>query len=789
MVPSNPAHPPEHIYPPDPWRIVQKRFYPRLIPENETMFSVGNGYVGLRGTLEEGMPAHEDGTFINGFYEAWPIVYGEEAYGFAKTGQTMLKVTDTKVIRLYVDDNTFSLPEATVHRFERTLDMKTGTLDREVLWETPTGKRVLIQSRRLVSFQHRHLVAFSYRVTLLDGKARILLASEVANREPNERVVELDPRRSRGFRDRVLVPLEHSCSAQRLMLRHHTERSRLQLVCSVDHTLDTACTHSFTAKCGEDEGKVVYSIDAEAGCPIQLTKFAAYHTGPVGVGEELVELAEHTLEVGRDYGFDGVLAGQKEYLGDFWSRGDVALEANPAHARSTTEQLQRAIRFNLFHVLQASGRAETTGVAAKGLTGQAYEGQYFWDMEIYVMPFLTYTSPHMAKNLLKFRYRMLDKARQRARDLSQKGALFPWRTISGEEASAYYAAGTAQYHINADIAFALKRYVNATGDEEFLFEEGAEMLVETARLWRDLGFFSPRKGGKFCIQGVTGPDEYNTVVHNNTYTNLMARENLRYAAETVHRLREAQPEFYDELVEKTGLETSEADEWARAASEMYVPFDRDLRIHPQDEQFLDKQPWDLAQQSSPLLLYHHPLVIYRHRVIKQADIVLAMFLLNEYFSAEQKRRNFTYYDPLTTGDSSLSPCIQSIIAAELGYADKAVHYARAALLMDLGDVAGNMKDGCHIASMGGTWMVFVYGFAGMRDYNGRLSFEPRMPAELDRIRFQLTVRKQHLDVAMSHETATYRLTSGAGLEIEHQGEAISLACGEPVTVAVRERAD
>jgi alpha,alpha-trehalose phosphorylase len=382
---------------------------------------------------------------------------------------------------------------------------------------------------------------------------------------------------------------------------------------------------------------------------------------------------------------------------------------------------------------------------------------------------------------------MLEKARQRAREVNQKGALFPWRTISGEEASSYYAAGTAQYHINADIIYALKKYVEATGDRPFLYNEGAEMLVETARLWLDLGFYSKRNGGKFCIQGVTGPDEYNTVVDNNTYTNLMARENLWFAARTVDKMREKIPELYEDLVDKTGLEHNEPREWSRAADNMYVAYDKELGIFPQDDNFLNKEDWDFdntPRDKYPLLLHYHPLVIYRHQVIKQADVALALFLLGNEFSLDAKKRNFDFYDPLTTGDSSLSACIQSIVAAEVDEKDKAREYGLAAILMDLGDVGGNVRDGVHIASMGGTWMVAVYGFAGMRDYNGKLSFRPNVPPPIDRLRFPLIIREQKMLVDIQGDTATYLLREGAGITIGHEDREVKLTKGEPVSLPI-----
>ena len=380
---------------------------------------------------------------------------------------------------------------------------------------------------------------------------------------------------------------------------------------------------------------------------------------------------------------------------------------------------------------------------------------------------------------------MLEKARQRAREVNQNGALFPWRTINGEEASAYYAAGTAQYHINADIIYALRKYVQVTGDEEFLHGPGVEMLIETSRLWVDIGFYSKRRGGRFCIQGVTGPDEYNTVVDNNAFTNLMARENLQYAAETVEWMKKQKKGRYRELVHELDLKDSEAEEWKKAADAMYIPYDEELGIHPQDDRFLNKKTWDFRntpKEKYPLLLHYHPLVIYRHKVIKQADIVLAMFLLGDAFSPEEKKRNFDYYDPLTTGDSSLSVGIQCIVAHEIGYLRKAIEYALYAVLMDLADIGGNVSHGVHVASMGATWMVMTYGFAGMRDYGGRISFNPKLHENHLRLRFPLIIRGCSLDVDINRECATYTLKSGDSLAIFHRDEEILLTAEKPTAV-------
>ena len=774
MIKHNLILPPEFIYPIEEWRLVEKSFAPQFLPQAETIFAVANGYLGMRGAFEEGEPAYRHGTFANGFHETWPIPYGERAFGFATTGQTIVNLPDGKIIRLYVDDEPFDLGSARILRFERALDMRAGTLDREVLWETPAGRQVLIESRRLVSFHEKHVAAIWYRVTVLNARAALVLVSEVVNHLPVPAGGEDDPRLARASSDPVLAPQRTAGADRRALLSYLTRNSSMGLACGMDHTLETECVSSFKSSRGEGAARVVFHIDAEPSKPVTLTKFITYHTSRTDKTDELCDRAERSLDRVVGHGFGQLLADQRAFLDDFWKRSDIQIGAE-------RRREQQCLRWNLFQLLQASGRADHSGIPAKGLTSQTYDGHYFWDMEMYVLPFLIYTSPRLARNVLLYRYSILDKARERARAVSQKGALFAWRTISGEEASAYYAAGTAQYHINAAIAHAITKYADVTGDREFLYDYGAEILVETARLWYDLGFFSERRDGRFCIHRVTGPDEYTTVVNNNTYTNLMARENLRSAADVVDQLREASPGSYQALVVRTGLEPGETADWRRAADRMYVPFDESLGIHPQDDDFLDLEKWDFANtppDAYPLLLHFHPLVIYRHQVIKQADVVLAMFLLGHEFTPEQKKRNFDYYDQVTTGDSSLSACIQGIVAFEIGYDELGLRYLMNALLMDLGDVGGNVKDGCHIASMGGTWMGVVYGLAGLRDYGGRLSFHPNR--QVRDLRFHLTVRGQLLAVEIGTDGVTYTLEQGDGLTIYHREERLDLRPGEPV---------
>ena len=770
--------PPKHIYPLDDWKIIQKKFAPQYLAQNETLFAIGNGYLGFRGNHEEGTPVEHRGTFINGFHEQWPIRYEESAYGFAKTGQTMLNVTDSKVIRLYVDDEPFYLPTADLKSYERVLDMKAGALHRDILWQTASGKHVSIRSTRIVSMERRHVAAISYEVRVLNAPAKLILSSKLRcpSDTDNNTEEKEDPRKSRAFEPDVFIPKVNQVKDQRVFLGHEIRTSKMTLACGVDHVIETENDYSFESECYEDSAKIVYSVNAEKGVAFRLIKYMVYHTSRRAPVIELCGRTERTLNSVVTEGFDAIVNGQQRFMDDFWTRSDI--KTTILRDRRT----QQCLRFNLFHILQASARVEGTGIGARGLTGEAYEGHYFWDTEVYVMPFLIYTAPSVARNLLRFRYSLLDKARNRAKEMNQKGALFPWRTITGDEASAYYAAGTAQYHINADIMYALRKYVEITGDEEFLFDYGAEMLIETARLWADLGFYSTNGKEEFHIHGVTGPDEYTAIVNNNAFTNMMARENLQYALESLELMQKKRPEGFKALAHDTNLQPEEIDEWRKAAKHMYIPFDKEKGIHPQDDGFLKKEIWDFENTPRgkyPLLLNFHPLVIYRFQVIKQADVVMAMFLLGHEFSWEQKKRNYDYYDPLTTGDSSLSASVYSILAFELDYLDRALELIRYAAWMDLADVGGNVKDGAHIASMGGTWMAIIYGLAGLRDYGGRISFNPKSLPQVEEVRFPLTVRGQMFEVNIGSDSVKYSLKKGDGLTIYHGDQEIKLSKHRP----------
>jgi alpha,alpha-trehalose phosphorylase len=777
-------------FPMDEWRLVEVEPSDADVGVTETLFAVGNGYLGMRGNPEEGRPSYAHGTFINGFHETWPIKHAEVAFGFAHTGQTIINVPDAKLMKIYVDDEPLVLSVADLDGYERALDFRSGRLTRTVIWRTPAGKRVRIRSSRMVSFTDRHLALMEIEVTLLSGgDAPVVVTSQIVNRQdgytdyrrPGTGGESWDPRRSATFNGRVLQPEFHWDQGRRMVMAYQTSRSGMTIAVGADHYIDTENPFEAISSTEDDVGKQVFRVEAAEGVPVVVRKAVAYHTSRGVPGEELSDRCRRTLDRVRDNGFEHYHDKQRAWLETFWRDADVEVEGQP--------HIQQAVRWCLFQLAQATARSDQLGIAAKGVTGSGYEGHYFWDTEVYLVPFLIYTAPGVARNALRFRVNLLPQARERAAVMSQRGALYPWRTINGEEASAYYAAGTAQYHIDADVAFAFSKYRDLTGDTEFMYRDGAAVLVETARLWADLGFWRREADGtqRFHIHGVTGPDEYTAVVNNNMFTNVMARANLRSAAALLREMRAEDAHAFQRVEEALGLDPAEIDEWEACAEGMVVPFDETFGIHPQDEKFLSSELWDLENtpdDKRPLLLNYHPLVIYRFQVLKQADVVLALFLQGDEFTDEEKRADFEYYDPITTGDSTLSGVVQSVMAAEVGYQDMAMQYFLSGLYVDLADLHSNARDGAHIASTGGVWNALVYGFGGLRDHQGRVCFDPRLPDGWTALTFPLRIRGSRLRVRLRADEMSFDVEEGAAVEVSVRGTQVVVQPGSPVSVAL-----
>lgn len=769
-------------------------------PVSASLMAISNGYLGMRGDiglrLDDGA---ERATILAGFHETWPIVHAENAYGFARTGQTLLTFPDATGFKVFVDGVRIDLDEGEIEEVDRRLDMHQGIVHSTILWKSTSGRRIRFSERVAVSITNQSLAAFELNVESMDGPAHVQITSivEESASEPTEpgaeRIAEVtgmsDPRVGASGSEAFLTVMYRDNSNGEGSVVFRTERSKMLAALAYTHQASVRedggnANVEVKISEGHDGMAVLTHFDAELeeNQSLTVTKGLAYtRTEVLGEGsgwqspeadaESLGTVAEKVqaitersrnelsefIKLGPDHFFDT----QATSFEAIWNDHDIKLVGDPS--------AQKALRWTIFHLIQASQLLDGTSIGVKGLTGTGYDGHYFWDTEVYVLPGLIFTAPESARQALHYRYLLLDAARSRAQIMSQKGALFPWRTINGHEASAYYPAGTAQYHIDADIAYAVDQYVRVTGDVEFLSDEGFEILVETSRLWVDLGFWDEDLDldddeREFHIYGVTGPDEYTAVVDDNFYTNVMARINLRnmlYWASWMDRNRHSR---YVELRDRLDISDAEMAEFRRVEQKIHIPFDEKLGVHAQDRSFLSKPKWDfesVPRENYPLLLNYHPLVIYRHQVLKQADVVLALHLSGEEFSLDQRRADFEYYDPLTTGDSSLSAASQAIIASDVGYTELALDYFERALYVDLADLHGNANLGLHLASLGGVWSAAVMGFGGVRLSGNRLLINPNLPPQWHSLQFRLHYQGQWITVRAKRDSVEVTLDQDA----------------------------
>lgn len=758
------------IFPVEPWCVRETRLDFDLLDEAESLFALSNGHLGLRGNLDEGEPSGLPGTYLNGFFETRPLPYAEAGYGYPEAGQTLVNVTNGKLFRLLVDDEPFDLRYGDMLSHERVLDLRAGTLTRHAHWCSPAGKQIKVHSTRLVSLVHRGVAAIEYIVEAVDEFTRVTVQSELVTNE-DQPETEDDPRVSAALKD-PLQAVHHENTDFMALLVHQTRGSELMMAAAMDHDIDVPGRVETTTDAHEDLARTTVICGLRPGQKLRIVKYLAYGWSSLRSRPALRDQVSAAIAGARYAGWQGLLDAQREYLDEFWDGADVEVEGDA--------DIQQAVRFGLFHVLQASIRAERRAIPGKGLTGNGYDGHAFWDTEGFVLPVLTYTMPTAAADALRWRESILDLAKERARTLNLKGAAFPWRTIRGEECSAYWPAGTAAWHVNADIAMAFERYRWVTGDDSLERSCGLKVLVETARLWMSLGHHD--RHGVWHLDGVTGPDEYTAVVRDNVFTNLMAAGNLRAAAQACLR----HPDAAHEL----GVSNEETSAWRDAAAAAHIPFDEELGVHPQHDGFTTLREWDFrADTKYPLLLSEAYVRLYPSQVVKQADLVLAMQWQSHAFTDEQKARNVDYYERRTTRDSSLSACTQAVMCADVGHLELAHDYTYEAALIDLRNLHKNTRNGLHMASLAGAWTALVAGFGGLRDDEGVLSLNPHLPDGIGRLRFRLSWRRFRLTVDVVHDEVTYTLRDGphGELEIRHAGEEVTLTTDAPTTLTVYRR--
>ncbi len=743
----------------------------------ETIYAQGNGHLGVRASnpLQGNSPAYpgNPGLFVNGFYDLSPIHYGEAYFGYADSNQTICELPDPRYLIFSVDGVRSDETPYQVEMTDKTWDMSTGLLLETFHVTTPTDKQFTLTMESFASQAERHVYVILYDVRALNFSGPLTIIKQHAY--VNQQIPRDNNDVRRAQRDNVLQQTYLPAAAP--TMQFSTQKSQLSLLMTMQYL-------------GSDPR---VQLNAHAEVPNYTIKLeltpdrSAQFTFGYSLGEihnlmsfklNQASYIEKSLAHLKNQTFADLFAASAARAHDFWQDSDVIIEGDPV--------LQKGIRFNLFHLYQAAGRDHLTDIPAKGLTGSGYEGHYFWDTEMYMLPFFIYTQPQIAKALLGFRYETLNEAGQRAREMAVKsGVLFPWRTINGQEASAYFPAGTAQIHIDADIAYATDQYIQATADTDFLIKAGFELILETARFWLAYGNYAEHgaQAGHFVINRVTGPDEYTALIDNNYYTNRMAQHNLRLAVKYAAELRKLAPNKLAELA----VTADELAAFKAAADKMYLPYDKKNKIKLQDDNALNRPRFDLKNEPAtnfPLLLHYHPLVLYRYQVNKQADTLMSDFLFPLDQDIDQLRRDYDYYEGITTHDSSLSRAIFSILANRKHDSAKAHAYFMDTALTDLTDLQGNSEDGIHAANMGGSWLSLVYGFAGMHYGTEGLTFDPCLPAGWFRLNFKIKYRGRQLSIDINQNEATFTLLSGEPMTIYCQKHDCALSQQMPNTVAL-----
>lgn len=749
----------------DPWRIIEREVPTEHRKKHETIFSLGNGYLGLRGSFEEGNsddPNSDRGAYVNGIYDYYPYVYNWRRTAYPPRGHSMLNVADFSAFALNVCQETFSLGKGSIAHYERVLDMQTGVLTRTMDWTTPRGHTVRMRAERFLSQAVRGLAAFRYSVTPLDFSGRIIIKSSIRGKVKN----------AQWAQPALEVTGTGSTSAAQY-LTHRSKESGFGLAYAFAHNVSGSGIGSGYAQ-GADHVTRSADMDAVEGQTYVVEKYVSVCDSRDYPEAELGAQAAASAEEYAQSGYDALLREHTAYWSSFWHDADLQIEGDDA--------AQQGVRFALFQLAQSTGRDGKTNCGANGLTGEAYNGHVFWDSEMYIMPAFLYSRPETARSMMSYRHHILPEARKRAKELEHEGACFSWESISGEECGWIFEAATDQYHLQSDIAYGVIKYHEATLDDEWLFDKGAEIVFDTAKCMAHRGAFIPLKGNKFCINVVCGPDEYTPAVDNNSYTNCMCKFHLEYAYDLAQRMAQKTPGKHAELMDRLGIDDAEIDLWKRAADNMYIGYDEKLGITLQDDQFLYRDPVDVEElkKRGYILMNMHPLNLWRFQVAKQADVVLLMLTLPHWFSKDLKKANFDYYEPKTIHDSSLSPSIHSIIASEIGYHDKAYDYFVRTARMDLDDVKGNTAGGCHTACMGGSWMAIVYGFGGLRVYDGRIHLDPYVPERWRSYSFKVLFREARVKVDVGEHRVGLALVEGDSIELDVRGQTVALDKDRPV---------
>ena len=683
---------------------------------DEAIFANQNRWLGVRSNFEEGVPYHDTirGTYINGYYDTHTIEYGERAYGFPDNAQTIVNLPDAQTVYFEVENQKLNLNHATLVELQREYNLEKGYTKRKVVYELEEfGAFTLTFIRRThLVYTNLFMNQISIESERYQGKVRVV---STLNGNVENYVSRTDPRMAHKYQKKLTDPMI-KVSGDFGFITQATRRTQIGLCVGMTHSESFNYHHEYGVITAEK------TILLKPKAPYHFTKYASYHTTQCDIA--LDAAFENSYRLIKDSDEKAIISSHQKALETFNQLSRIEID-------SDDREINETVNYNLYQLFTSGAANQSVNIAAKGLTGEGYEGHTFWDTEIYLIPYFMQVSPRLVKNLLLYRYNQLPNARQEARTLGVKeGAKFAWRTINGDEASAYYPAGTAQYHINSDIAYTVIKYYQIYQDHAFMREYGYEMLLETARFFKHIVH---KYQGQYHLHHVTGPDEYTAVVDNNYYTNSLLKYHLSFLIDYIEA--NSLPFDYKEL-----------NLFKDIRDNLVLLYDEDLGIDVQDQSFLSKKVWDFEntpKDHHPLLLYYHPLTIYRHQVLKQPDTVLSHVLLNDRPKAVQQR-SFDYYEALTTHDSSLSYCIHALQAARLNQTEKAYSYFRKIVGLDIDNLHGNTQYGLHLANLGGVYLALLYGFVGYESSEKGISIRPQLPKEWRSLR--LSVRLNDITV-------------------------------------------
>ncbi|MDF2515384.1 MAG: family 65 glycosyl hydrolase [Sphingobacterium sp.] len=753
----------------DPWQIIEDEFRPDHNEFSESIFSIGNGRMGQRANFEEQFSGRTlQGSYLAGIYYPDKTRVGWWKNGYPEYFAKVINSFNWIGLTIMIDGQPLDLAKVKVKSFERRLDMQRGILQRSFVAVMPDGAEVKVGASRMYHLFASETASLQYTIQALTADVTIELISfldaEVVNRDSN-------------YDEKFWEPLSQGMQGDNLFVCSRTKKTGFE-ACAELETRVTGADGMISAGDSISENGYIgqrYRSSVARSQTLCIEKRVAIVTSENHAAEKLKAVATQRLTELRSVDFDQLKEKQAKAWQAIWAESDIEIFGDVA--------AQQAIRYNIFQLNQTyTGEDARLNIGPKGFTGEKYGGVTYWDTEAYCIPFYLATqSPEIARNLLLYRYHQLGKAIENAEKLgfSNGGALFPMVTINGEECHNEWEITFEEIHRNGAIAFAIYNYVRYTGDTDYIWSHGLDVLVAISRFWAQRVNWSTDKQ-QYVMLGVTGPNEYENNVNNNWYTNRIASWSLEYTLNCLKDAERAQPGSFNALFDRLGVSDEERNGWQHIIDNLYYPYDEKRQIFLQQDGFLDKEliaVGDLDPSQRPINQKWSWDRILRSCYIKQADVLQGFYFLEECFDNDTLRRHFEFYEPLTVHESSLSPCVHAILAAKLGKTDKAYEFYLRTSRLDLDDYNNDTEDGLHITSMAGTWMTIVEGFAGMRVKEGKLYLNPMLPKEWKGYKFRVLFRGAILLIEVHGDGYTVDNISDTNVDIATTTDIFVLAGG------------